>query len=98
MNSTPAPESTAWAAAEHLVGRGRGEDLAGAGGVEHADADEARMQRLVAGAAAGDQRHLAGAGRLGAGDEGGIVMDLDDIGMGGAEAVQGLGRARRRRR
>ena len=44
---------------EHLVGHGRGEDLARAGGVEHARADEAAVQRLVAGAAAGDQAHLA---------------------------------------
>ena len=46
---------------EHLVGRRRGEDLAAARGVEHARADEAAVQRLVARAAAGDQRDLAGA-------------------------------------
>ena len=37
---------------QHLVGRGRGEHLAGAGGVEHAHADEAAVHGLVAGAAA----------------------------------------------
>ena len=37
---------------DHLVGRRRGEDLAGAGGIEHAAADKARMQRLMARTAA----------------------------------------------
>ena len=60
MKSTPAPPSTAFGRGEHLVGRRRGEDLARAGGVEHAVADEAGVQRLVARAAARDQRHLAG--------------------------------------
>ena len=32
---------------DHLVGRGRGEDLAGAGGIKHAMADEARMQHFA---------------------------------------------------
>src|SRR5439155_21010015 len=40
---------------QHLVGDGRGEDLAGAGGVEHPAPDEAAVERLVSGAAAGDQ-------------------------------------------
>ncbi len=44
---------------QHLVGGGRGEDLAGTGGIEHADDRQAAMQRLVAGTAAGDQRDLA---------------------------------------
>ena len=44
---------------EHLVGHRRGEHLAGAGGVEHAEPDEAAVQRLVAGAAAGDEADLA---------------------------------------
>ena len=37
---------------DHLVGRGRGEDLARTGGIEHAMANEARMQGLMAGATA----------------------------------------------
>ena len=43
----------------HLVRDGRGEDVAGARGVEHAQADEAAVERLMAGAAARDQRDLA---------------------------------------
>src|SRR5580700_6500647 len=44
---------------QHLIGdRGR-EDLAGARGVEHADAHEATVERLVSRSAAGDQRDLA---------------------------------------
>ena len=42
MNRQPAPVSTACRRLHHLVGRRRGEDLAGAGGIEHAVADEAR--------------------------------------------------------
>ena len=44
---------------EHLVGHRRGEHLAGAGGVEHAEPDEPAVQRLVARAAAGDDADLA---------------------------------------
>ena len=63
----------------HLVGGGRGEHLAGAGGVEHAGADEAGMHRLVARAAAGDQRHLAGRRGGGAGDEAGLGVEELDV-------------------
>ena len=38
----------------HLVGRGRGEDFAGAGRRQHAGADKATVHRLVAAAATGD--------------------------------------------
>ena len=55
---------------EHLVRGRRGEHLARAGRVEHAHADEAAVHGLVAGAASGDQRHLAGDGRVGAHDVG----------------------------
>ena len=44
---------------EHLVGRGRGEHLAGARGVQHPEPDEPAVQRLVTRPAAGDQRDLA---------------------------------------
>src|SRR6266566_7530415 len=44
----------------HLVGRRRGEHGTGAGGVEHAEPDEAAVQRLVARPAAADQADLAG--------------------------------------
>ena len=39
----------------HLVGSRRREHLTGAGGVEHAEADEAGVQRLVPGTAAGNR-------------------------------------------
>ncbi len=44
---------------QHLVWRRRGEDLARAGGVQHAMADETRVQRFVPRSAAGNQRDLA---------------------------------------
>ena len=47
---------------QHLVGHRGGEHLAGTGRVEHAEADEPAVQRLVARAAAGDEADLA-AGR-----------------------------------
>ena len=43
----------------HLVRHGRGEDVAGGGRVEHAQADEPAVQRFVTGAAARDQGDLA---------------------------------------
>ena len=46
----------------HLIGCRRREHLAGAGRVEHADADEAAVERLVSGAAARDETDLAGDG------------------------------------
>ena len=75
---------------EHLVGRRRGEDLAGAGRVEHAVADEAGVQRLVARAAARDQRHLAGVSRARRTNLRSLA-ERDDVGMRGGEAVEALG-------
>ena len=43
----------------HLVRDRRREDVAGARRVEHAETDEAAVERFVAGAAAGDERDLA---------------------------------------
>ena len=88
--SMPAPVSTASAAADHLVGRRRGEHLAGAGGIEHAVADEAGMQRLVTGAAAGNQRNLARPQFLPA-DELVLCAKHEDIRMRGNKAVEALG-------
>jgi hypothetical protein len=68
-----------------LIWRRRGEHLAGAGGIKHAIADEAGVQGLVTGAAAGDQRHLVVHRRAGAGDEG------REIGMRRGKAVETLG-------
>ncbi len=61
---------------QHLVGGRRGEDFARAGGVEHARADEPPVQRLVTGPAAGDDRHLARHGRVGARDP--VRAGVDD--------------------
>ena len=72
---------------DHLVRRRRGEDLAGASGIEHAEADEARMQRLVPRTAAGNQRDLAGLERAAA-DEFTLGAKQQDIGMGGGETIQ----------
>jgi hypothetical protein len=60
---------------QHLVRHRRGEHLAGAGSVQHAEADEAAVQGLVAGAAAGDQPDLAGSRPAGPGDD--LVLDVD---------------------
>src|SRR5690606_11814917 len=75
---------------EDLVGDGRGEHLAGAGGVEHAVADEAAVQRFVAGAAAGDQADLAGGGAAGSDDV--AVLGVDgQRGVGGGDPGQRVG-------
>ena len=74
----------------HLVGRRRREDLSGAGGVEHAEADEAAVQRLVAGAAAGDQPDLAGDRRVGSVDDLVLVVD-PQLRVGGRDAAQRIG-------
>ena len=75
---------------EHLVGRGRSEDLAGAGRVEHAVADEAGVQRLVAGTATRDQRDLAGFQRAPA-DELVCGAERHDVGMRRRETVERFG-------
>ena len=75
----------------HLVRDGRGEDVAGRRRVEHAEPDEPAVERLVAGAAAGDQRDLAALRSAGAQDEvlGGV--DLDDVGVGLGQPGEALG-------
>ena len=97
MNRTPAPESTACAAASIWSGVGEVKTWPGQAASSMPTPDEAGVHRLVAGAAAGDQRDLAGAGRVGAGDEGRRGVDADEVGMGGAEAAKRLRPARRRR-
>jgi hypothetical protein len=82
---------------EHLVGRRRGEDLARAGRVEHAVADEAGMQRLVARAAARDQRHLARLEVLPA-HELALGAERDDVGVRDGRSRRAIRQARRRRR
>jgi hypothetical protein len=76
---------------QHLIRRGRGEHLTRTGGIEHAMADEAGMQRLVAGAPAGNQRHLLAHKPPSARDEGRVTRELDQIGMRRGEAFETLG-------
>jgi hypothetical protein len=63
---------------EHLVRRRSRENLAGTGGVQHAEADEAGMQRLMSRTAARDQRDLAGGQRLSA-DKFARRTERDDV-------------------
>lgn len=71
----------------HLVRHGRGEHLSGAGRGEHPGPDEPRVQRLVPGAAAGDQRHLPGHGRVTPYDD--PVLDVHgQLGVGGGHTAQ----------
>ena len=80
-------------AGEDGVDRGAGEDVAADRGGQHALADEAGVRRLVAGAAAGDQRDL----RLvpvGADDDADVriaVEAREPAAGGGEEAVDRLG-------
>ena len=62
-----------------LVRRGRGEDLAGAGRVQHALAHEAAVQGLVAATATGDDGHLALDRRVDARYEGRIGVRLQPV-------------------
>ena len=87
MNSTPAPVSTASAAASIWSGVGEVKTWPGQAASSMPMADEAGMQRLMAGAAAGDQRDLAGLERL-APDEFALLAERDDIGMRGGETVE----------
>ena len=75
---------------QHLVGHRRGEHLARAGGVEHAEADEPAVQRLVARAAAGDQPDLARHRRVAPVDDLVLVVDAQ-LRVGGGDAAQCLG-------
>ena len=75
---------------EHLVGHRRGEDLAGAGGVEHPTADEPAVERLVTGAAARDEGDLPGHRRVGPHHDLGSGVVAQDVAVGGREADQRL--------
>ena len=71
----------------HLIRRRGGKDLAGAGAIQHPFAHQTAVHRLVATTAAGDQRHLAHHGGVGAGD----VVWLDtylELGVGGCHPHQ----------
>jgi hypothetical protein len=76
MKTTPA-----LGGGEHLVGDRGGEDFTGTGSVEHAGADEASVQGLVAGAAAGYQGDLADGRAAGAGDDARLGVHVQS-GMG----------------
>src|SRR5690606_36929118 len=76
---------------EDRLGAGRGEHGARDGGVEHADADEAGVERLMAAAPAGDEPDLPGDGAAGPGDEDRVLAGGEDVGVRGHEAGDGLG-------
>src|SRR5438046_2973069 len=88
ISSAPMSNVGVPAAGEHLVGDGRGEDLAGAGGVEHSEPDEPSVHGLVAGPTAGDEPDLAGHRCVLPHDDLVLEVDPDKVGMGGVEAGQ----------
>ena len=71
----------------HLIRRGRGEDFAGAGGIEHAHAHKAAVHRFVAAAAAGYDGHFAGHRRVGTIDIVRFEVDFQQVGMRGSHAL-----------
>ena len=75
---------------QHLVGHRGGEDLAGAGRVEHAVADVPAVQRLVPGAAAGDEADLARPRAARPGDNPVLQVDAKG-GVRRGDARQGVG-------
>ena len=87
MKTTPAPWSTASDRRHHLVRRGRGEDLPGTRSIQHAEADEACMQRLMSGPTARNQRNLARR-QDPAANEFPLLADDDDVRMRCCEAVE----------
>ena len=72
------------------VGGGRRKDRAGHGRVQHAFADEARVQGLVSRSATGDEADLALSLGGVTGHEVGRVMDIDEVGVGQGETFQGF--------
>ena len=72
------------------VGGGRGEDRAGHGRIQHAFADESRVQRLVSGSAAGDEADLALSLGGVTGHEVGRIMDIDEVGVGQGKTFEGF--------
>ena len=70
------------------VWRRRGEHLAGTGRVQHAEADEAAVERLMARSSTRDERHLARPRRLPAHDEPLFEIDPHEIGVGPLEAPE----------
>ena len=72
------------------VGGRRGEHRTGHGRVQHAFSDEARVQGFVPRSAAGNEADLALGLRNGAGDEIGRVVNIDDVGVGQGESLQGF--------
>ena len=72
------------------VGGGRGEDRAGHGRIQHAFADEARVQGLVSGSTTGDEADLTLSLGDVTGHEVGRVMDIDEVGVGQGETFEGF--------
>src|SRR5262249_2717435 len=75
---------------QHLVRDGRGEHLAAAGGVQHAEPNQPGVHRLVPGTATGDQTDLAGTWRVAAVDDLVLVVD-PQLRVRGVNAEQRLG-------
>ena len=75
----------------HLVGRGRGEDGAGAGGIEHPHAHETAVHRFVAAAAAGDDADLALDGGIGAHDIVRVEVHAHQVAVRQGHALQSFG-------
>src|SRR5690606_35714478 len=64
---------------EDRLGAGRGEHRTRYRGVEHADADEPRVQRIVTAAAPGHEPDLAADRTTGSGDEDRVLARRDDV-------------------
>jgi len=75
---------------DHLVGDRGGEDLSGAGGVEHAGAHEAAVEGLVPAASPGDDGDLALLLSPAAVDDVLVEVDVELVGVGGGHAPQGV--------
>src|SRR5438034_84779 len=86
----PMPTSTSSSPSSKLGGDGRGEGVAGAGGIEHAQADESAMERLVARATTRNQGDLATSRAAGSQDDVVGRVDLDDVRVRLRQAGQAL--------
>ena len=74
----------------HLVGDRGGEDLSGAGGIEHAGAHEAAVEGLVPAASPGDDGDLALLLGSAAVDDVLVEVDVELVGVGCGHAPQGV--------
>ena len=86
MCTTPAPPLTALVAASIWSGTGEVKTSPGQAASSMPEPDEAAVQRLVARAAAGDERDLAGARRAGADDDLRLGVVAQDVAVRGRQA------------